>query len=360
MEKIIKEFIDNKSHVKIDDELVLHFTHNDGDAIGCALVVERYYALNLATMVEHHFSSIQNIEKNVYDVISKKYPVLPKTIIFSDISISEQTADLFDKLIDELDIDVLLIDHHNTNKLNNAHSWAHVTNDKTISAALYMDDILSSHTNISAISNSDSIALKLIIQNISDYDTWEWKNNPKQKEFYPNAFRNYECKSDDLIQKVNNILGPSITFKFMNNHYVSTLHDDYPRLYPDVFEDLYMKQIKSREYAIEMIDDSLVTSYDFVLGHIGYLMMTDEFTNDKAHWLLANEGLDIVISVHPVSGRIEMRSSESCEIDCGEYCKNYLSGGGHKHAAGGRFNPSQFKSFTEFYYSILCNNKSNK
>ncbi len=351
----INEIENTEKEIIVDDSLVWHFTHNDGDGLGCALVADKHLGEYSKKHIHTVFSPIPVVEEKINEMIKSSLPVLPKIILISDLSISVNMAKFLNEIMKKYNNEWLLVDHHPTNNLSDMFSRCFVTTDTSISAAINLDDILShgcKSPRIQSMGNKNKLCK--IIKYISDYDTWEWKNNPNAI-FYKDDFIYYDtCMHEDLITKVINSLGINITYELLSEHLMS----DKPTLYPKLFEELYVRTIKARDNAIKNLSDEVVTVRDIDYGILrGYTVVRDNFINDKAHYILENTDVDMMISVDSITGGIHVRSKESCDIDCGKYCEEHFSGGGHKHAAGGRLSAAQYDAFINFYYSKIIERK---
>ena len=74
--------------------------------------------------------------------------------------------------------------------------------------------------------------------------------------------------------------------------------------------------------------------------------LNPQWVNLVSHTIVENSSIEAVIS-YSINGlknvAVSIRSADRCELHCGELMRKYFSGGGHKHAAGGRA-----ASFAEF------------
>lgn len=111
----------------------VHITHNDGDAIGCALVASFFFP-NLHFEKDTRFTAIGTQDNAVSSLIEEieqahqNNEEIPKVIFVSDIGLSKESYDMLYSLQLKYNIIVRCFDHHVTNKFNH-YNGISFTND---------------------------------------------------------------------------------------------------------------------------------------------------------------------------------------------------------------------------------------
>ena len=95
----INDIENNEKEIIVDDCLVWHFTHNDGDGLGCALVADKHLGEYSKMRIHTVFSPIPVVEEKINEMIKSSLPVLPKIILISDLSISVNMAKFLNEMM---------------------------------------------------------------------------------------------------------------------------------------------------------------------------------------------------------------------------------------------------------------------
>ena len=221
----------------------VHITHNDGDAVGCALVASFFFP-NLHFEKDTRFTAIGTQDAAVSSLIEEieqahqNNEEIPKVILVSDIGLSKESYDSLYQLQIKYDIIVRCFDHHVTNKFNNYNGISFSNdcfmdeiynipvnnnfdlyqiydgdfNERITSACwdmLYIclgvsqsdkfsvflpeelkNEIIDKHDRFMNIDDylnfySSTILYRLLylIADISDYDVWNWKKCPRPRTY---------------------------------------------------------------------------------------------------------------------------------------------------------------------------------
>lgn len=329
----------------------IHITHNDGDAVGCALVLS-YFHPAFDFQDNTYFCSIGSQDKKIaeiFDRIINGEEEAPKVIVVSDISISEESCKLLEDLSQYYGTHLHGFDHHKTNNLAENHTWWTVIKDSVyrkkvnnfvdISATLLMYDTYSMHEEGSK-NYSIYETIRPIAEIISDYDTWTWRK-------YPGLWKT-ENFDADIIGIICSMLRPEKMFEHLLNHYLN--YNSKDKMFPDLFYTLYDIEVTNRDSYLNCIK---YKTRIFEHNGFGFGMFISEnnYSNAAAEFLYNEYAcIDIVIIIYPASKQIGFRTKRT-DIDLGAIAKKYFNGGGHPSAAGARFdNDDDFVDFLKVYY----------
>ena len=341
----------------------IHITHNDGDAVGCALVAsivfEDYDFLN-----NTYFCTANGGSKKLNSLLDEYEKMdedeFPKFILMSDLSLDEETCDRLEKLKEKYDFELVGIDHHVHNTLNNKYKWYIVdTNFKydkmtdlyipTSAAKLMLlryDLVFAKNFRMNLYNK-----LSEIIDSISRYDTWAWKEyaNVMAKSIYP--FK------DDIIAIVTKALGAEETYNQLYEFYFKNYFNEediyktspiVPYSFQFIYdiekrkEESYLKSLKSKVH-VAMYKGFKVAAF----------FNDDIYVNSGMEWVYNTyEGLDIVCAFYPNNRQISLRTKRG-DLNLGIYCKNNFSGGGHPKAAGATVCKETFFEFINLYYDSI-------
>jgi oligoribonuclease NrnB/cAMP/cGMP phosphodiesterase (DHH superfamily) len=375
----------------------IHITHNDGDAVGCALVAslfeddgywKTYYcAADKATskFIELHDELIINRDKSTE---------LPEKILITDISISnEPQIESFITNFRNMGVKIISVDHHLTNP-NKNKSWMVRFSDireidgkeEKVSAALllfeyYALEYYKKHENIMKDANlhldymydipydelkddifkSNKITrLKLLfklVYRISRYDTWEWKNNKEGKFFYVD---------EDVVALMTKTYGPDVIYIQLHQYYTIELHNHIMRIKQGLIS-LTEEEADLLCYPPEMLQtyrvfkhiESKYTEKEYLEKHVKCYMYgeyvfasyinNNEYSNSVAE-AIYNEypDVDIVIVLYPENRKVGFRSKKS-SIDVGRYAKRIYGGGGHPSASGAAISDTFIELLNKHY-----------
>lgn len=330
----------------------IHITHNDADAVGCALVASKFYD-DYDFEDSTYFCAIGSQDKVLKNVLEKDIENnnIPKTIIISDIFLEEETCEYLEKVAKEHEITLLGFDHHATNNLNEKYDWFIVNKEKVeddrcdakvdISAAKVMMDYYKNKYDCSF-----GKCLEIAIDMISRYDTWEWKNHP-----FKHPVPHYSI-SEDIIAVITKYLGVERTFKDLYNYYTPSPLVVYSgKIFPELFFTIYDIEKEREERSLSRLDNQ-VRIVELFKYTVAIFISTDEYSNACADYLNNTYPfVDMTMIIYPSSRRLGFRT-KSNKINVGEFAKKYFNGGGHPKASGAVVDDSTMSSVMELYYII--------
>lgn len=389
-------------YMKLTDQF-LHITHNDSDALGCALVIDYYkeevcYLNNRAGYIPvHNFNSVDSAQRTIdflikiltmlhwsnthpdiestiddneltkfkkltwgKDYIDNGVICIPSDIFITDVSIGEDQLIKLNDIATKMDINLLYVDHHASSLKNHQiYDWCYIksTDDNNIprSACKYLFDIL---VNRSLSSNiiSNFNAFYTLINHISRYDTWLWKTDP-----------------DELNENWTQIIIDGL----------GDIHDAYERIKKKVFGGYLMKNLCDIDFFNTIISinetkksnciNKYIKNVVYDTGHnLGFvnteyasanyalIILPENFGNDIMEEIYnsTDNPVDIVIGIYPSTRTLSFRRSVSCTIDLSRLAAIY-GGGGHVTASGAKLGISEFILFLNHYYK-LYDQKLNK
>ena len=308
----------------VNGDRILHITHDDLDAEGCATIAELYAEAN-GFEIDTHFCHIGTTDKTIEDILNEN---TYNGILITDIGVSYKMAERLDKS----GMIVAMVDHHATNKLDQKYDWALVGKDETESATLLLyrlmkDDIEKSLTSPKSVRTLETFANK-----VSRYDMWEWQKHPTDY-------------SEEDLNIINLLMGNvrSVTiFKMM------IISPSYEKFIPGVYQEFVDAYKERRINSVERTVNNCVKT-QLTLGGveytIGICIPSSEFFNAEITGCYqAYPELDIVFGLSPTRRMMSLRTGKD-NINCGEIAANYYHGGGHAGAAGGDLDMSLFEAY---------------
>lgn len=325
---------------------IFHFTHNDADAVGCTLVVQ---ALNhnksilTGERISDYICHITyfckaggGVDEIIEDVLENNiFANVNATILITDNSITEETAEYLEKYKKEHDgIELLLVDHHISNTLYEKYDWIHV--DPSHSACYNLLQLLDAKYLL-----KDNLEyydeLFNIINDISRYDTWQWKTNPK----------NYD---EDKYAIVCNTLGNKMATDVLDT--VIRKSTGYETLNLLIDGLVYINK-ENRDKAIKSLIDNSDEKLRIVNRGgrtLGIIILGDKYVNDLMEAVYTNfPFIDIVVGIDPVNQKLSFRTNKD-NIDVSDFARKQ-GGGGHRTAGGAVIkDPKVFLDWLKLFY----------
>lgn len=336
----------------------IHITHNDADAVGCALVLS-YFENKLSN--DHYdfedntyFCSIGHQDDKVKELMEKinnGEEEIPSWIVISDISLSEETCDLLEEFAIKHDIILNGFDHHKTNNLDQYCEWWTIVKDEVesdegprlISATKVMYNYFIQKGKIVY-----SSLLEDIVNIISDYDTWMWRRYPKiYSDIYLDKLepKKYEYEAD-IVKIICSFLKPQRMFHELLEHVRTQFSDEMS--FPHLFHTIYDIDTENRNFYLKSFLYK-VKVYEIHNYSIAMFISENNYDNAAAECLY-NAGIDLVVIIYPSSKRISFRTKRD-DIDVGLMAKKSFGGGGHAKAAGANIEDNdEFLEFLSCYY----------
>lgn len=416
---------------------ILHVTHNDSDAYGCDVLIktffrhcnvftkygiagkgdeafyalwDEYFGLTLEQQQEERRKRSSLFEKQYetpYFYVNLEDPVFVeklrnlKFIFITDISISEKlaaflvaTLDTIYRKIDSIDIKLVGIDHHITNKTNNV-SPDHFTVEekvyldgiyegaapavikddmkKPVSAAFltyhYLmnnSEMLLSHTEHGRrLKQITYFILHWITAYISEYDTWMWRKDPGA---LINRLINLSMKKKievdhkritaDIFKKVIDVIGIKDAVDYTVDFIVKTYEESdtaqYKRqIIPEFFFDIMSVTSMMENHEVDRFLNSNKLhihdqfGYEYVMA---VFFSENSFSNRICEEIYNKyDFVDIVCVIYPASGQVGFRTNRK-DVNVGRFARRLFRGGGHVEASGAHLEPKAMEEFVRKYY----------
>lgn len=355
--------------MKEKKDKVIHITHNDADGVGCGVVaaillpqynfVDNTYFCPIGTQNE--------LLNKLLDEYDKENDV-PEMIIISDISLDVETAMRVNKYYDDGDGTVVYgCDHHVSNTIEKDApdcNWFEVCTSKFIDnrfeepTEVLWSATLQLYLMLQEYEIKDESLQNIFINNrfkarkyfltmidmISRYDTWEWKNHP-----YDYAENDSDLASisysEDIYSVVTKFMGPARAFHELYNHFYQYTRPTVdlpfnPTPIPDIFKTIYdIEKDNIQRYLTNAIKNVKVYTKDGY--NIACFINEGKYSNELSNYIYNNYNVDYIEIYYPSSNTVGYRTKRD-DIDLSELAKhNYAGqGGGHKTAAGTKSIPN--------------------
>lgn len=287
------------------------FTHTDLDGVSCEILGRIAFEEDIDVVR----CGYGNIDDKVEEFINsdEEYDKL----FITDISVNKEIADKLLSISDK----VILLDHHKTALWLNEYSYALVqVEDESIGKMcgtyLFYEYLKKNHKEF-----DDTPALKLFIDYVRMYDTWEWKE-----------------KYDNIIPKrLNDLMyidGPNefidkMVYRLGNNLFIL---DDTDLMKLQI-EQTYINSYIAQKNETLMINDDLFPGYT-----VG-ITFADKYISELGNELCElHPELDFVILINMSTLTVSYRTVKD-NLDLSDIAKGF-GGGGHPKASGSRFDIS--------------------
>ena len=365
---------------------VIHITHNDADAVGCAVVaailLPQFDFLN-----NTYFCAIGTQDEKLNSLLDEydEKGIIPDLVVISDISISKETAIRL-KGYKDRGTNLIGVDHHGTNTIrtdeestlswftvlsgNCIEDWRFPDEKLKISAAMILDIEIrktmryDKNLNEIFIHNREKAALafEVMIDMISRYDTWEWKEHPYDYTSNPKLTDFHINYQEDIFNEATRFLGTERAFCELYEHFNKFTKDivDLPLKVmpiPEIFLTIYNINKNKREKYLKELPEKTRIRLDSSSNHIiASFVNENDFTNAASEYLynLLDE-IDYVEILYPSSNTVSYRTYKNT-INLGLLAKNNYGGkgGGHDKAAGTKEIPDDTYAsiMLTFYHSM--------
>ena len=287
------------------------FTHTDLDGVSCEILGKIAFEENIDVVR----CGYGNIDDKVEEFINsdEEYDKL----FITDISVKKELADALNNVSDK----VILLDHHKTALWLNEYPYALVqVEDESIGkmcgAYLFYEYLKKNHKEF-----DDTPALKLFIDYVRMYDTWEWKE-----------------KYDNIIPKrLNDLMyidGPNefidkMVYRLGNNLFI---FDDTDLMKLQI-EQTYINSYITQKNETLMVNDNLFPGYT-----VG-IIFADKYISELGNKLCElHPELDFVVLINMSTLAVSYRTVKD-DLDLSAIAKRF-GGGGHPKASGSRFDAS--------------------
>ena len=287
------------------------FTHTDLDGVSCEILGRIAFGEDIDVVR----CGYGNIDDKVEEFINsdEEYDKL----FITDISVKKELADALNNVSDK----VILLDHHKTALWLNEYPFALVQVEdesvgKMCGAYLFYEYLKKNHEEF-----NDTLALKLFIDYVRMYDTWEWKE-----------------KYDNIIPKrLNDLMyidGPNefidkMVYRLGNNLFI---FDDTDLMKLQI-EQTYINSYIAQKNETLMINDNLFPGYT-----VG-ITFADKYISELGNKLCElHPELDFVVLINMSTLAVSYRTVKD-DLDLSDIAKRF-GGGGHPKASGSRFDVS--------------------
>ena len=287
------------------------FTHTDLDGVSCEILGKIAFG-----------EDIDVVRCNYGDIDAKVEEFINSTeeydkLFITDISVNKEIADKLLSISDK----VILLDHHKTALWLNEYPYALVqVEDESIGkmcgAYLFYEYLKKNHKEF-----DDTPALKLFIDYVRMYDTWEWKE-----------------KYDNIIPKrLNDLMyidGPNefidkMVYRLGNNLFI---FDDTDLMKLQI-EQTYINSYIAQKNETLMVNDDLFPEYT-----VG-ITFADKYISELGNKLCElHPELDFVVLINMSTLTVSYRTVKD-DLDLSAIAKGF-GGGGHPKASGSRFDVS--------------------
>ena len=287
------------------------FTHTDLDGVSCEILGKIAFE-----------EDIDVVRCNYGDIDAKVEEFINSTeeydkLFITDISVNKEIADKLLSISDK----VILLDHHKTALWLNEYPYALVQVEdesvgKMCGAYLFYEYLKKNHKEF-----DDTPALKLFIDYVRMYDTWEWKE-----------------KYDNIIPKrLNDLMyidGPNefidkMTYRLGNNLFIL---DDTDLMKLQI-EQTYINSYIAQKNETLMVNDDLFPEYT-----VG-ITFADKYISELGNKLCElHPELDFVVLINMSTLTVSYRTVKD-DLDLSDIAKGF-GGGGHPKASGSRFDAS--------------------
>lgn len=291
----------------LNDNKVLVISHED-DIDGLGGVILGYLAFKDIDYMLIHVTEQTEIVDFVKNSNYEK-------VFITDLGLEDKIADE----INELGMNILHFDHHETNVYASKYAFSTVEIQRngisTCGTELFY--LYLKENNLL----KDNALIKRFVEDTRAYDTWDWvKNN--------------NVEANDL-NKLFGIVGIDT--------YISKMVDKLRNNNKDIFDetDKYLIELNTQEEnkLIELSDKSLIIrekdglKFGIVFGNKFLSIIGNTLCNRHPE-------LDYMLLIDPLEKKVSLRS---VRIDVSKVAESY-GGGGHKYAAGFSLNEEIFKS----------------
>lgn len=291
----------------LNDNKVLVISHED-DIDGLGEVILGYLAFK---DIDYMLIHVKEQTEIVDFVKNSNY----EKVFITDLGLEDKIADE----INELGMNILHFDHHETNVYASKYAFSTVEIQRngisTCGTELFY--LYLKENNLL----KDNALIKRFVEDTRAYDTWDWvKSN--------------NVEANDL-NKLFGIVGIDT--------YISKMVDKLRNNNKDIFDetDKYLIELKTQEEneLIELSDKSLIIrekdgfKFGIVFGNKFLSIIGNTLCNRHPE-------LDYMLLIDPLEKKVSLRS---VRIDVSKVAESY-GGGGHKYAAGFSLNEEKFKS----------------
>lgn len=294
---------------------IVHFTHTDADALGCALVLD--YATPNTKKITYH-TNYQNIREKTQEVLDYIHQYSPSLLVISDISFASEKHELLllQEINNKTDTKVILFEHHEYDEGFFNDITINYIHDKSKCATLIMRDYF----------KVENKHLNNLCQIINSFDIWQEHNPlfPVGLGFDNWFWNEHKSKNKSIEQIAHEIAENGYTLpKDFKNYF-----QEYTKAFTNKLQNLKDRQL--------FIDDGFIA-----------LVFTDEYFNEALHESFSKNGNKVALIVNSYGIiRIRFSTVEPLSIDTKEKIKIGILGKldhGHLNAFSIKIDNSNFE-----------------
>ena len=312
------------------------FTHGaDLDGVGCAVLA--YLAFG-GENVDVEYCGYKNVDGKVREFYLCGNPENYGEIYITDISVDEEVAAAIDSLV-TAGQKWRLFDHHATALGLNKYDWCEVrvndtlSNRKTSGTSIFFKYLVD-HEYFVEFEPERIINLITFVKIVRDYDTWRWKELGKE---------GLVCKQiNDLLD----IYGREDFIDYIIDSICSDSRELFPHIFGTVQALLDQKQKDIDIYVAEK-EKQLRVATDQFGKTFGWVFAERYFSELGNRLCELHPEIEYVAMIDISKGVVSFRSVKE-DIDLGGEIAHSLGGGGHKKAAGSRFNAGEIGKFVSW------------
>jgi oligoribonuclease NrnB/cAMP/cGMP phosphodiesterase (DHH superfamily) len=324
-----------ENQIEINDRF-MNITHKDDlDGLGCGIVAKCY-----AESLDMEFNLMElgykDVDEKIYEFINsgeyKKY----KIIAITDLGIKPDTAELIEEARKEFpEIEWELLDHHDSNIFLNSYDWTLInTRDEygipqsaaRLAYAVWRNCIRSKY----------KIYLSSFVKNVSDYDTYIWRERGNQTA---KDMHDFMC-----------LVGREEFRKRIIDKLATSSNNVEQKIYSEVNEEMFSNEEK---FVIDINKKKIKNYIDRKMNYLEFMKLKlpdgrifnvaitiideKEYSSELGNYICENipEKADITMMICPAAQDVSMRCVRD-DINLGEDIAKPCGGGGHKKAAGFR------------------------
>jgi uncharacterized protein len=301
------------------------FTHTDLDGLGCAIVAK----LGLDDDVDVTYCDYHNVNDLVRDFINSPEVLNYTHIFITDISVKDDLPRHLDT-INDADIQVVLIDHHDTNlPLAAEYDWAIVKPTYEDGVKTAGTGLLLHYFNQHYPELLKDVELEVYAEIVRRYDTWDWTR-----------------LGDDIPRKYNDLLSIIGRDRFLKKMIPAIrIHGNGIFLTEQDELLLEIRQEEKEKYINEVEKKMFRKEID---GRPVGVVFAERFTSELGNEICKRHSdIDYVLIINTHYETYSLRSVRD-DIHVGEISKKLFGGGGHPLAAGAQLSKEQMNYIIDY------------
>lgn len=345
--KTSTKYKDSEDMERFERCKIMLFTHTDLDGVGCDITLRTMLSYNDDIVTK--FCDYNNVNDKILEFIKsdeiKKYSK-DDWIMITDISVSKELAEKLDN-INKNQVNILLLDHHETALWLNKYSWAMVKTEDNINnniektcgtrmvfdyAIPFSKSHLSSFQSIHE-TNKKIYLLEHFVEIVRKYDTWLW--NTKYNDEIPKKY-------NDLLY----ILGRN---KFYGNIRNKIEYGKDMKMHLSKQDNLLLEleEEKIKRY-VDKKEKSIIKVSEF--SHKFGVIFCENYVSQVGNTLSErNPDLDFIMMINLDDMKVNLRTTRK-DVKVNDFAKQF-GGGGHPRAAG--FTLSKLSSSSKLLKTIF-------